>query len=203
MKEKDIREDRDQPSIPDKNTRLERVVFFYFLVRLESFVKFVKGAFENVVESGIVADIGAKIALVVRDRKAVPPNIIKGRTKVGATAGGHNRRLLNVHFKARVSFKNGENFFYGGEFVDNIVAAKSTIVSIKFWGEIRDAFEHVKQNVDDKNEERGRKRTALFNPRVKMDFSRRGVAEVGVAVGVVKESFDDVDVAVGHIDRTK
>ena len=78
MKEKDIREDRDQPSIPDKNTRLERVVFFYFLVRLESFVKFVKGAFENVVESGIVADIGAKIALVVRDRKAVPPNIIKG-----------------------------------------------------------------------------------------------------------------------------
>ena len=28
VKEKDIREDRDQPSIPDKNTRLERVVFF-------------------------------------------------------------------------------------------------------------------------------------------------------------------------------
>ena len=43
----------------------------------------------------------------------------------------------------------------------------------------------------------------MLNPRVKIDFSRRGVAEVGVAVGVVKESFDDVDVAVGHIDRTK
>ena len=40
----------------------------------------------------------------------------------------------------------------------------------------------------------------MFNTRVKKNLSRASVAKVGVAVGVVKESFDNIDVTAWHVN---
>jgi len=86
---------------------------------------------EDIIEGGRVTDGDAKVLSGTNNKRIFPADIVKGRTKLGATASGYTDSFLVVEVKTSSSSENPEDSFKGRKIRDEVGRTDRNVVSVQ------------------------------------------------------------------------